>query len=80
MRTEELLKALAQGPGGIQINITAKGYTVSTLYRPSRTARSTKSIHAAAWNIAQSLWNRGCPAEVQKALEAYEQHTKALQV
>jgi hypothetical protein len=80
MRTEELLDALAKGSGGVQVNITAKGYTVSTRYQPTRVARSKKSIHAAAWNIAQRLWNSWCPPEVRKALEEYDQHTEALRV
>ena len=79
MRTEELLNALAKGPGGIQINITDKGYTVSTRYQPTLTARSKKSIFNAAWCIAKKLWNRGWPPEVKAALEEYEEHTGVLQ-
>lgn len=81
MRTNELLEALAQARGGVQINVCRTGVTVATRYTPLTKGRGA-NIFAAARACASNLRSRvrpgNCP-EVLRALDAYDRHTGVLQ-
>lgn len=74
MKVQKLLDALALGPGGVQINLTETGATVSTRYHPSVTGRG-RTIEEAAIKVAKvlSLRRRPCPI-IQQAVREYEEH------
>lgn len=84
MRTNELLEALAQADGGVQINVSRSGATVSTRYTPLVKGHGA-NVFAAARACASNLRGRigsfpnACP-EVLKALDAYDHHSRVLQV
>jgi hypothetical protein len=82
MRTNELLEALAQAKGGVQINVSRSGATVSTRYTPLTKGRGA-NVFAAARACASNLRSRvhpgDCP-DVLRALDAYDRHTRVLQV
>jgi len=79
MREQELADALARGPGGIQINITRKGCTVSTYYQPSISKKGPKMMDALL-AVSREIWQKGSPKAVIKALEDYDEHTAALRI
>jgi hypothetical protein len=87
MRAAELLEALAQAEGGVQINLSRHGATVATRYTPLVKGRGA-SLFAAAWACATNLRAHidrlpcsamDCP-DVLKALDAYDEHSRMLQV
>jgi hypothetical protein len=87
MRTNELVEALAQAEGGVQINVSRSGATVSTRYTPLVKGRGA-NVYAAARSCASNLLGHigshpdhaeYCP-DVLKALDAYDKHTRFLQV
>lgn len=80
MREQELLNALAQGPGGVQVNISDKGCTVSTRYNPSVAHRGTDIQHAALLVAEELLRRKWCPHAVRVALQVYDEHTTRLRV
>ncbi len=67
VREQELADALGKGPGGIQINVGAKGCTVSTRYRPIITKRAP-TIMEALEAVVFAGDQRFRPVEVAKAL------------
>jgi hypothetical protein len=67
----ELCDALALGPGGIQINVTEKGYTVSTRYRPYITKRAPTLLEALR-AVVDAGYHRWRPFEVAVALHEFE--------
>ena len=72
MNEKQILDALKKGPGGVQVNITEKGYTVSTTYRPAKRCHGG-TIREAAFGVAVALWSdRRCPAAVRAALGELE--------
>jgi len=80
MREQELLDALAKGPGGVQVNVTETGCTVSTRYNPTVTRRGSNIQHAALL-VAVELWRRKwCPHAVRVALQVYDERTAILQL
>jgi len=80
MREQELLDALAKGPGGVQVNVTENGCTVSTRYNPTVTHRGP-NIQNAAFKVAAELWRRRwCPHAVRVALQVYDENTAILQL
>jgi hypothetical protein len=68
----ELCDALALGPGGIQINVTEKGYTVSTRYRPYITKRAPTLLEALEL-VHIAGYQRFRPTRVAVALHEFEQ-------
>jgi hypothetical protein len=87
MRTNELLEALAQAKGGVQVNISRSGALVSTRYTPLVKGRGA-NVFAAACACAGNLRSRihSHPGfadycrDVLKALDAYDRHSRALQL
>ena len=69
---QELIDALAIGPGGVQINVTEAGVTVSTRYRPTITARGN-SIEEAVFAVAKKAYKYAYHPEVVQALEEYDE-------
>ena len=87
MRETELLTALAQAPGGVQVNISRTKVRVSTRYTPSVHAEG-ETLFQAAFACAKKVFERVekypsfrqyCP-DVIEALEAYDRHTEILQL
>jgi len=75
VQVQELLDALAKGPGGVQINMTETGVTVSTRYHPSVTGRG-RTVREAAIKVARVL-SKGCPI-LQRAVREHEEHMSLL--
>lgn len=80
MREQELLDALAKGPGGVQVNISDKGCTVSTRYYPTVVHRGPDIMHAAILVAEHILRMRFTPKVVLDALRDYNEHTERLRV
>jgi hypothetical protein len=86
MREIELLNALKQADGGVQVNLTRKGVTVSTRYTPLVKGKGDTLFDAAlecARKVAKAveehpLWRKDC-ADVLKALDEYDQHSRFMQ-
>lgn len=76
MRTQELIAALAKGPGGLQINITNTKVTVSIM---DITCKGL-TIFDAAFQVAQRIIDRDFPEEVVAALKEYDVHTEILSI
>jgi len=85
MREIELLDALKQENGGVQVNLTRKGVTVSTRYTPLVKGQGD-TLFKAAFECAQKVlnavkeqpdWRKDC-ADVLKALAEYDHHTQIL--
>jgi hypothetical protein len=87
MREAELLKALAQAPGGVQVNITSTGVCVSTRYTPLIRGRGITIMEAAS-NCAQKFIEAVEKnhdfgyrnSKVLKALDDYDRHSWMLQL
>ncbi|MHB8107896.1 MAG: hypothetical protein ACYDH4_10810 [Candidatus Cryosericum sp.] len=76
---------MAQARGGVQVNVTPSGVTVSTRYTPLVKGRGT-TVFKAAFDCAQNLYAalerhplqcKLCP-DVLKALNEYDIHTENL--
>ena len=75
MREQELLNALSKGPGGVQVNVTENGCTVSTRYNPKVTHCGSNIQHAALLVAMELLRRKWCPHAVRVALQVYNEHT-----
>jgi len=74
MREAELLAALGQADGGVQVNVSRKGITVATRYTPL-VKYTAPRLMLAAFEVAVAVQHdRRCPPAVLKALEAYDKH------
>lgn len=85
MREAELLNALAKGKGGVQVNMSKSGATVSTRYSPLVCARS-ETLFDATKDVARQIievceknpaLKKRCRG-VFDALEAYDRHSDML--
>lgn len=75
MRTQELINALAKGPGGIQINITNTKVTINVM---DITCEGL-TIFDAAFQIAkQIIIDHDSPKEIVAALKEYDARTRIL--
>jgi hypothetical protein len=79
MRTAEILDALTFGEG-IELHATRTWATVTTLYHPSQRALGSTIFGAAIKLAQQMLAHPECPLNVRVALEAYDEHSRVLQV
>jgi len=71
MSIQKWADALGKGPGGIQINITDTGCTVSTRYRPFITKRAP-TILEALQAVVDAGYQRFRPTEVAIAIHELE--------
>jgi len=78
MRTAELLNALSQTKPGLMCLVGPDCSTIETLYEPRIRYDASTLFEAALLVAAEMLAYSNCPLEVQEALEAYECHTRHL--
>jgi hypothetical protein len=80
MRTGELLNALASHNPGIEVFVNSEQAIVNTLYEPGFCSVQ-KTLFQAALEVGSQLFGHpDCPESVQKALEAYDQHSAFLEI